>query len=205
MPARRSPRPALAVSVMGISVFCAPSPALAQSRAPNSSVTTGEADKPAAGQPPLIIVTGRGLADGPASPAYDTVTIPREIIDSSASGRIEDVLSNVAGFQQYRRSDSRATNPSNQGVTLRALGGNASSRTLVLLDGVPVANPFFGYVPLSALTPGSIGAVRVTRGGGTGAFGAGAVAGTIQLDSAGPDRWACCRLKAWSTSAARRR
>jgi outer membrane receptor protein involved in Fe transport len=133
-----------------------------------------------------IVVTGHGLGDGPATPAYDVTVIDRARLAASASGRIEDVLSSVAGFQQFRRSDSRASNPSNQGVTLRALGGNASSRAQVLLDGVPVGNPFFGYIPLSALAPERLGSVRVTRGGGMGAFGAGAVSGTIELQSASP-------------------
>ena len=133
---------------------------------------------------PVIIVTGVGLGDTPATPAYDVRDIGRDSIGTSASGRIEDVLASVAGFQQFRRSDSRSSNPSAQGVTLRALGGNATSRALVLLDGVPMADPFFGYIPLSALAPERLGRVRVTRGGGAGAFGAGAVAGTIELTSA---------------------
>ena len=131
-----------------------------------------------------IVVTGRGLADTPATPAYDVQTLGRERLTASASGRIEDVLSSVAGFQQFRRSDSRSANPSAQGVTLRALGGNATSRSLVLLDGVPMADPMFGYIPLSAISPERLSQVRVTRGGGAGAFGAGAVAGTVELTSA---------------------
>ena len=133
---------------------------------------------------PEIIVTGKGLSDSPATPAYGVQEIGRERLGSSASGRIEDVLSSAAGFQQFRRSDSRSSNPSAQGVTLRALGGNATSRTLVLLDGVPMADPMFGYIPLSAMAPERLASVRVTRGGGSGAFGAGAVAGTIELTSA---------------------
>ena len=132
-----------------------------------------------------IVVTGHGLEETPATPAYDVTVIDREALLRSASGRIEDVLASVAGFQQFRRSDSRSSNPSAQGVTLRALGGNATSRSLVLLDGVPMADPFFGYIPLSALVPERLASVRVTRGGGSGAFGAGAVAGTIELESAG--------------------
>ncbi len=69
-------------------------------------------------------------------------------------------------------------------MTLRALGGNASSRALVLLDGVPQADPFFGSIPFTAFDAGTLGAARVTRGGGAGAFGAGAVSGTIELFSA---------------------
>lgn len=133
-----------------------------------------------------IIVTGKGLDETPSSAIYSVVTLERETIVASASGRIEDVLLNVAGFQQFRRSDSRSANPSAQGVTLRALGGNATSRALVLLDGVPIADPFFGYIPLSAIAPESLGQIRVTRGGGSGPFGAGALAGTIELDSASP-------------------
>lgn len=135
---------------------------------------------------PEIIVTGRGLEPALSSGIYATTIIERETIVSSPSGRIEDVLRNVAGFQQFRRSDSRSSNPSAQGVTLRALGGNATSRALVLLDGVPLADPFFGYIPLSAVPPETLGQIRVTRGGGSGPFGAGALAGTIELDSADP-------------------
>jgi outer membrane receptor protein involved in Fe transport len=133
-----------------------------------------------------IVVTGRGLDDAPSVGVYAVTTIERDSIVSSASGRIEDVLLNVAGFQQFRRSDSRSANPSAQGVTLRALGGNATSRALVLLDGVPIADPFFGYIPLSAIAPEGLGQIRVTRGGGSGPFGAGALAGTIELSSANP-------------------
>ncbi len=131
-----------------------------------------------------IVVTGEGLALPPGTPAYGSVLIERARLLDSASGRIETVLGDVAGFQQFRRSDSRSANPSAQGATLRALGGNASSRTLVLLDGVPMADPFFGYIPFSALVPDRLSAIRVTRGGGVGAFGGGAVAGTIELASA---------------------
>jgi outer membrane receptor protein involved in Fe transport len=133
-----------------------------------------------------IIVTGRGLDPALSTGIYATTTIDRDVIVASPSGRIEDVLRNVAGFQQFRRSDSRSSNPSAQGVTLRALGGNATSRALVLLDGVPVADPFFGYIPLSAIAPETLGTIRVTRGGGSGPFGAGALAGTIELESAEP-------------------
>jgi outer membrane receptor protein involved in Fe transport len=131
----------------------------------------------------VIVVTGQGLAETPATPAYDVTRLDRDQIVSSTSGRIEDVLSGVAGFQQFRRSDSRSSNPSAQGVTLRALGGNATSRAMVLLDGVPMVDPFFGYVPLSAIAPERLESIRVTRGGGSGPFGAGALAGTIELDS----------------------
>lgn len=132
----------------------------------------------------IIVVLGGALPLPPGTPAYGSIAIGRNRLTASASGKIETILTDVAGFQQFRRSDSRSANPSAQGATLRALGGNASSRTLVLLDGIPIADPFFGYIPFNALVPERLAQIRVTRGGGVGAFGAGAVAGTIELASA---------------------
>lgn len=157
--------------VAALSVWIAvPAPVLAEEASGDSS--------------PPIIVTGKGLSDTPATPAYDTRRIEREVLATTASGRIEDALASLAGFQQFRRSDSRSANPSAQGATLRALGGNASSRALVLLDGVPMGDPFFGYIPFSAIVPERLAYVQVTRGGGSGPFGAGALAGAIDMVSA---------------------
>ena len=77
------------------------SPALAQQAEENAD----EAET-------VIVVTGEGLPQTPAAPAYSTVEIDRDAIITSASGRLEDVLAGVAGFQQFRRSDSRSANPS---------------------------------------------------------------------------------------------
>lgn len=135
---------------------------------------------------PEIVVTGRGLDQSAMLSAYSAITLVRDRNAGSASGRLEDVLGNLAGVQQFRRSDSRSANPTAQGVTLRGLGGNASSRTLVVLDGVPVTDPFFGHVPFSALPWERLSRLTVIRGGGIGAFGAGAVAGTLDMVSAYP-------------------
>jgi len=134
-----------------------------------------------------IVVPGRSLPQAVSTGAFEMQDLNREDLIATGSGRIEDSLSKIAGFQQFRRSDSRSSNPSAQGVTLRALGGNATSRALVLLDGVPLADPMFGYIPFSAIAPERLSGARVTRGGGSGSFGAGALAGTIELSSAGPD------------------
>tara|TARA_R110002072_G_scaffold22383_4_gene78064 strand:- start:19210 stop:21267 length:2058 start_codon:yes stop_codon:yes gene_type:complete len=173
----------LAASALCLASMGLAGPAFAQSaEAEETRAEPGTAPETA----PLIVVTGEGLPDTPSVTAYASREISREQIVSAPSGRIEEVLGAVAGFQQFRRSDSRSSNPSAQGVTLRALGGNATSRALVLLDGVPVTDPFFGYVPFTALAPERLESIRVTRGGGAGPFGAGALAGTIELESAGP-------------------
>lgn len=152
-----------------------PAPVLAQTEA-----------TPAAPTPSDIVVTGRGLAEIPGERAYDVVTIDADRLRANASDRLESVLADVAGLQQYRRSDSRSANPTSQGITLRGIGGNASSRALLLLDGVPQADPFGGWVAFPAYAIDRFSRIRVTRGGGSGYQGPGALAGTVELESATP-------------------
>ncbi|MBB4154207.1 outer membrane receptor protein involved in Fe transport [Sphingomonas jinjuensis] len=132
-----------------------------------------------------VVVVGRGLAARPGDAAASAVTIDRARLDESASGRLENVLADVAGLQQFRRSDSRTANPTSQGISLRGIGGNASSRALLVLDGVPQADPFGGWVPFPAYAVDRIGLIRVTRGGGSGYLGPGALAGSVEIESAG--------------------
>ena len=141
----------------------------------------------ASAQEPEIVVAGRGLGEAPGERAYDMVEIGRKRLTHSASNRLEDVLRDVAGFLLFRRSDARSANPTSQGATLRALGGNASSRALLILDGVPQTDPFGGWIAWPAYDPRRLGRVRVVRGGGTGAAGPGALAGTIEMESAAAD------------------
>ena len=133
-----------------------------------------------------VVVRGRGLAPRPGDKAASVVTLDAARVRENASNRLESVLADVAGLQQFRRADSRSANPTSQGISLRGIGGNASSRALLILDGVPQTDPFGGWVPFPAYATDRIGAIRVTRGGGSGYFGPGALAGTVEIDSSGP-------------------
>ena len=125
---------------------------------------------------PEIVVTGLPAALG--DKAYNAINLP---IDSARP--VENILRDVPGLQQFRRSDARSANPTSQGVTLRGLGGNASSRALLILDGVPQADPFGGWVAWPGYDALALKSARITRGGGSGAEGQGAIAGTIELFS----------------------
>ena len=131
-----------------------------------------------------IVVIGRGLGSAPGDRVYDTFVLDRARLTGAASNRLDEILKEVPGFQLFRRSDSRSANPTSQGATLRALGGNASSRALLILDGVPQSDPFGGWINWPAYDPRRLGQVRVVRGGGSGVNGPGALAGTIELSSA---------------------
>ncbi len=151
-------------------LFCAAAPTLALAQGGQDAT-------------PEIVVTGSALPDAQSQSNYDVVTLDAAALRSSASGRIEDVLRDQAGIQQFRRSDARSAHPTSQGAGVRGLGGNAASRVLVLLDGAPVADPFGGWIDWPALDPRALESAQVTRGGGASAFGAGALAGTVELSS----------------------
>jgi vitamin B12 transporter len=130
-----------------------------------------------------IVVTGRALPEAKAERVYGVERIARREIEQSPSHELDQLLKEVPGLQLFRRSDARSGHPTSQGVTLRALGGNASSRALLVLDGVPQTDPFGGWVNWPAYDPDDLAQIRVVRGGGSVADGPGALAGTIEMMS----------------------
>jgi len=130
-----------------------------------------------------IVITGKALPEPKADRVYAVESISRRQIDRSPSHELDQLLKDVPGAQLFRRSDARSGHPTSQGVTLRALGGNASSRALLVLDGVPQSDPFGGWVNWPAYDPADLAGIRVVRGGGSVANGPGALAGTIEMTS----------------------
>jgi outer membrane receptor protein involved in Fe transport len=133
--------------------------------------------------PPAIIITGAALPEPKAERVYAIARIGARQIEQSPSHQLDQLLKDVPGVQLFRRSDASSGHPTSQGVTLRALGGNASSRALLVLDGVPQSDPFGGWVNWPAYDPQSLAGIHVVRGGGSVGNGPGALAGTIEMTS----------------------
>jgi outer membrane receptor protein involved in Fe transport len=118
---------------------------------------------------------------------FSVIRIDSAELERAPQLRLDDVLRDAApGFSLFRRSSSRVANPTAQGVSLRNVGPNGAGRTLVLLDGIPLNDPFAGWIPWSRVPPSSLDEVIVNPGGGAGLFGNAALAGTIHLVSAEP-------------------
>ncbi|WP_342751038.1 TonB-dependent receptor [Termitidicoccus mucosus] len=100
---------------------------------------------------------------------------------ASPSFAIDDTLRSVPAFSLFRRSGSLTANPTAQGVSLRGLGPSGASRSLVLLDGVPLNDPFGGWIAWTKIPRLSLSSVEIVRGGGSGAWGNAALGGTVQL------------------------
>src|SRR6187549_3103225 len=94
----------------------------------------------------------------------------------------------VPGFTLFRRTSSRVSNPTAQGVTLRGLGGTGASRSLVLADGVPLNDAFGGWVYWDKVPQVAIDRVEVQRGSGSDLYGADAVGGVVQVLTLRPAR-----------------
>ncbi len=129
-----------------------------------------------------IIITV-GLPDPALERSYGARVLSAEDLNTGPSRRLDEALGQEPGFQLFRRASSRVANPTTQGVTLRALGGNAASRISVVLDGVPQEDPFAGWIPFSAYTARDIATVRIVRGGGSVVAGPSALAGSLSMTS----------------------
>ena len=141
---------------------------------------------PSSAKEELVVSAARSelrLSETPLS----TVLLSGEDLAASPSVRTDDVLREVPGFSLFRRSGSRTANPSTQGVSLRGLGGSATSRALVLADGISLVDPFGGWVYWDRVPRTALSSVEVVRGGASNLYGSDAMAGVIQLLMRQPD------------------
>src|SRR3954469_8649796 len=110
-----------------------------------------------------------------------TTVLTREDLAGSPSLTLDDQLRQVPGFSLLRRSSSLSAHPTSQGVSLRGLGPSGASRTLVLFGGVPLNDPFGGWVYWNRLPLSALESVEVARGSLSQLYGSAAMGGAIQL------------------------
>lgn len=116
-------------------------------------------------------------------------TLSRERIAEQPGVNVDDRLRSIPGFSLFRRSSSLVANPTTQGVSLRGLGSSGASRSLVLWDGVPINDPFGGWVYWTRVGPRELERIEVSRGASTSVFGDRAMSGAINLFSRPVARW----------------
>ena len=129
---------------------------------------------------PVVVTATRTEQRLGETPASVTV-LTREDISRTAAQSLDDLLRQVPGFSLFRRSSSLVGHPTTQGVSLRGIGPSGASRALVLLDGVPLNDPFGGWVYWDRVPLQSIEQVEVVRGGGASVWGNYALGGVINI------------------------
>lgn len=126
----------------------------------------------------------RRVRDIPAS----ITVIGREDIRLSPAVVADDVLRQVPTFSLFRRTSSLASHPTSQGVSLRGVGPSGVSRTLVMLDNVPINDPFGGWVYWSRIPIETAERIEVVDGSSSSLYGNYAMGGVINVITAAPTR-----------------
>ena len=108
-------------------------------------------------------------------------SIPRQEITASGSLSVDEILRQTPGFTLFRRSGSLFANPTTQGVSLRGVGANGTSRAAVLVDGIPLNDPFGGWVYWNRVARVNISSMEVFNGGSSDVYGGGALGGVINI------------------------
>jgi outer membrane receptor protein involved in Fe transport len=135
---------------------------------------------------PDIVVTAARLPPAASEAAFSVIRIGEERL--SRETRLDEALRSVPAVSLFRRTSSLGANPTTQGISLRSIAPSGAGRTLVTLDGVPLNDPFGGWVIWSQVPTESLSGLDIVRGAGAGPYGAGALTGVISLrerDSAG--------------------
>jgi outer membrane receptor protein involved in Fe transport len=113
--------------------------------------------------------------------AASIVVLSNAELSTTAASTIDDALRQVPGFQLFRRSGSRNANPTSQGVSLRGVGASGASRAVLLEDGIPLNDPFGGWVNWGRIPRESVGRIEVLRGGASNLYGSDAVGGVVHI------------------------
>jgi outer membrane receptor protein involved in Fe transport len=136
--------------------------------------------RPIAAQESVTVTADRGLA-GINDAASSVAVLTPENLKAAPGLTLDDRLHQIAGFQLFRRTSSWTANPTSSGVSLRALGSTAASRTLVVSDQVPMNDPFGGWVHWSEIPEPAIRDVELVRGGSAELYGSSAIGGVIDV------------------------
>jgi outer membrane receptor protein involved in Fe transport len=126
-----------------------------------------------------VVVTAARLPPAAGDAAFSVIRLDPQVLDRA--NRLDEALATVPAVSLFRRTSSLASNPTTQGISLRAIAPSGAGRTLVTLDGVPLNDPFGGWVLWSRVAPESLSGVDIVRGAGAGPYGAGALTGVIAL------------------------
>jgi len=130
--------------------------------------------------PPVVVTPGRLEQKADEVPASVTI-ITGDEVRQSPSQTLDDLLRQVPGFSLFRRTSSVVGHPTTQGLSLRGIGPSGTSRALVLLDGVPLNDPFGGWVYWDRVPLLGVDQVEIVRGGGSSVWGNYALGGVVQV------------------------
>ncbi|HEY1708594.1 MAG TPA: TonB-dependent receptor [Rhizomicrobium sp.] len=137
------------------------------------------------GAPETVIVTATrtptALGDVPQSVSVLTA---KEIAAIPAQG-LDDILRDLPGMTLTGIGPD-VGHPTAYNESMRGLS-TTSTRMLVLVDGIPLNDPFFGYIQWNRIPLNNIDHVEVVRGGGSPLWGSTAMGGVVNVITRSPE------------------
>ncbi|HYO78187.1 MAG TPA: TonB-dependent receptor, partial [Thermoanaerobaculia bacterium] len=167
--------PSVAALLFAVCISDTPSAPAHAEVAASASSEKAEAKTPTASQTILVTATRseRSLSELPVS----ATVIREEEIRAAPVRSVDDLVRAIPGVTPSVISSSGST-PNNQRFSMHGLGG---TRALVLLDGIPLHDPYSGIVQWQNVPLQSLRQIEVVRGGNASLFGNYALGGTVNL------------------------
>ena len=134
-----------------------------------------------------IVVTAERAATRLDQAAANVMVLKSSELNNRATVTLDGALRQVPGFALFRRNNSLTANPTTQGASARGVGGSGASRLLVLEDGVPLNDPFGGWVFWDRVPRITLDRAEVLRGGGSALYGSDAFSGVVDLITRTPN------------------
>lgn len=100
---------------------------------------------------------------------------------------LSEALVQYPGYAAFRTTPARAAHPTTQGVRLRNLGINSTSRSIVTLDDVPQNDPFGGWIYWQRYQPSALSSVNIRPSSDSESWGNYGTGGRISMKSLQPD------------------
>lgn len=128
-----------------------------------------------------VTVTAARTETRVSDTAASISVLSKEDLSSTGALTLDDALRQAVGFTLFRRSGSRTSNPTTQGVSLRGVGASGASRAVVLSDGIPINDPFGAWINWGRIPREMIGRVEILRGGASNLYGTDGLGGAINV------------------------
>lgn len=136
--------------------------------------------------PPITVSAGRGSALDKLD--VSTTLMTREQIQALPETGVDQIVNRIPGVW-LPNVPTGQLHPTAQPVNIRGFGTSTTINTLVMVDGVPINDPYFRTINWSAIPKNSVERIEVIRGGGaTSLWGNMAMGGVINIVTREPTR-----------------
>ena len=124
---------------------------------------TPPATTPPVSLPPVTVSAGRGSDLEKLD--VSTTVLTRAQVQAMPETGVDQIVNRIPGIWTFTVPTGQL-HPTGQPVSIRGFGSSTTLNTLVMVDGVPINDPYFRTVDWSRISKNSVERIEVIRGGG---------------------------------------